>query len=170
MNTTKACLIASMMFCGGFSYAYAEDVATLPTIKVMADAELRNEVLTTVQPFQEDDKVRRSLQHQIIKQEQDIQNNVFNSNPSALNVQPQTALPDLSQLSPLQQQYVLAVASGLQSSDPSSGLFRMLEPLGINRERALEGIRNGAPLEIRFDEQRMSQLFGDQWRNNLNGN
>lgn len=152
------------------SHAYAEDVARLPTIQVMADEELRNEVLTTIVPFQEDEKVRRSLQHQIIKKEQDIQNNVFNVNPSALNVQPQTALPDLSQLSPLQREYVLAVASGLQSSDPSSGIFKMLEPLGINRERALEGVRSGAPLEIRFNEQQLNQLFGDKWRNGVRGN
>ena len=170
MNMSQVCLMTCMMTSSAFFHVYAEDVATLATIQMMADDELRDEVLTTVQPFQEDEKVRKNLQHYMIKKEQDIQNYEIGHQANVVNVQLQTPMPDLSQLSPLQQQYVLAVASGLQSNDPSSGIFKMLEPLGINRERALEGIRSGVPLEIRFDEQRMSQLFGDQWRNNLNGN
>ena len=82
----------------------------------------------------------------------------------ALNIQPQATLPDMSNLSPLQQEFVLAVASGLQSSDPSSGIFKMLEPLGIDREKALNGVRNGEILKINIDENAMQQLFGSKWK------
>lgn len=87
-----------------------------------------------------------------------------------LNVQAQAVMPNLNQLSPLQQEYVLSVAAGLQSNDPSSGIFKMLEPLGINRENALNGVRTGNPLDMRFDEQQLNQLLGDQWRNGVKGN
>lgn len=163
MHIVKVCLIASMMMSTALCPVYAEDLTTLPTIKMMADAELRDEVLTTVQPFQEGQDVRKALQHQMIKKEQDIQNYVIGDHATALNIQPQATIPDLINLTPMQRDYVLAVAASLQSSDPTSGVFKMLEPLGVDRDRALNGVRSGT-LQINFDEQRLNQLLGDKWR------
>ena len=163
MHFSKLCLIVSIAASIPFSVAKAEDVASLPSIQLMADDDLRDEVVTTMTPFQEDEKVRQALQHQMIKKEQNIQNSALAQSSPTLNVQPQAPLPDMSHLSPLQQQYILAVAAGLQSNDPSSGIFRMLEPLGIDREKALNHIQHaGGTIQITFDEQRLNQLFGDQ--------
>lgn len=171
MKLAPVFLITCVMFCSSFFSVYAEDLTSLPTIQVMADDELRDEVLTTVQPFQEDRKVRKALQHQIIKKEQELQNTTFNDQMGTLNIQPKMPLPDMSQLTPLQREYVLSVASSLQSTDPSSGIFKMLEPLGIDRDRALNNVRNGGgALQINFDEQRLNQLLGDQWRGGVKGN
>lgn len=147
------------------SSVYAQDI-NLDTITLMADSELRDEVLTTVQPFQEDQKNREALQHQITKKEQDIQNYVIGDHAATFNIQPQATPPDLSQLSPLQREYILAIATGLQSTDPSSGIFKLLEPLGIDRDRALNGVRNGT-LQINFDEQRLNQLWQDKWQQSI---
>ena len=168
MKLAPVSLITCVMICSSFFSVYAENLTSLPTIQVMADDELRDEVLTTIQPFQEDRKVRKALQHQIIKKEQELQNYEIGDQAKVVSVQPPATLPDLSQLSPLQREYVLSVASGLQSADPSSGIFKMLEPLGIDRDRALNGVRNGdGVLQINFDVQRLNQLLGDKWRANF---
>ncbi|MCY1465056.1 hypothetical protein D9M71_831570 [compost metagenome] len=52
------------------------------------------------------------------------------------------AQPDLSQLSPFLQEYILAVAGGIQSSDPTNGIFEMLRPLNINRSN-VDAYREG---------------------------
>lgn len=169
MNFVKAYVIASLLTVLPFCQLYAAQVETLPTIKMMADSELRDEVLTTVQPFQQDHKVRKALQHQIIRREQDMQNFIIEEQLVGVNRPPITTLPDMSQLSTAQQQYVLAVASALQSSEPSTGIFKMLEPLGIDRDRALNGVRSGS-LDINLDQQRLTQLMGDKWQSGLKGN
>lgn len=161
MNIANVCLVVSVLTSSALCQVYAEEATTLPTIKVMADAELRDEVLTTVQPFQEDRVVRKGLQHQIIKKEQSIQNYVIGDHATAVNIQPQVMLPDMSNLTAMQREYVLAVAAGLQSTDPTSGIFKMLEPLGIDRDRALNNVRNGGGvLQINIDQQRLNQLLG----------
>ena len=48
----------------------------------------------------------------------------------------------MSQLSPFLQQYFLSITSGLQSSDPTSGIFNMLAPLNINRNN-VDAFRDG---------------------------
>lgn len=145
--------------------AYAQDNMKLPTISVMADAELRNEVVTTISPLQEDEKVRRALQHHLIKNEQDIQNAALEQSSPALNIQPKTPMPDMSNLTPLQQEYVLSVAAAFKSGDPSAGVFKILEPLGIDRSKALNHVQHGGGgIQITFDEQRLNQVFGDQWK------
>lgn len=143
------------------NYAYAEnDDNNLPTITMMADAELRNEVVTTVTPFQEDPKVREALQYQILKKEQNIQNLEIAKNLSESHIPQQNSLPDMTSLTPLQQAYVLSVASSFQSSDPTAGVFKMLEPLGVDRDKALNIIRMGTPLEFKLDENMLNQLLG----------
>jgi hypothetical protein len=69
----------------------------------------------------------------------------------------------MSQFSPALQQYILAVAIGLQSSDPSNGLFKMLEPLNINRNN-IDNIREGT-LKVNIDDAlRLQQLIQDGLR------
>lgn len=146
----------------------AEEVASLPTIKVMADSELRQEAVGVV-PYQEDKDVRKALQHQIIKKENEIQNYVIGDNFAVLDMQPKASEPNINQISsPLLREYVLAVAAGLQSSDPTSGLFTMMEPLsmGMNREKALEAVRNGT-FKLNIDADHLDLMLGDKWRSGL---
>ena len=160
MKFVKASFVVSMLSAVLMGQVYANDVGALPTIKMMADSELRDEVMTTMPPLQEDEKVRRTLQHYIIKKEQGMQNYEIGNQAHLVNIQPKATLPDMSHLSPMQQEYVLAVAAGLQSSDPSSGIFKMLEPLGIDREKALNHVQSGGAIQINLDGQRLSQLLG----------
>lgn len=61
---------------------------------------------------------------------------------TTVDYQPVMAQPDLSQLSPFLQQYILAVAGGIQSSDPTNGIFVMLKDLNINRSN-VDAYREG---------------------------
>lgn len=63
---------------------------------------------------------------------------------------------------------MLAVANGLQSSDPTTGLFTMIEPLsmGMNRDKALEAVRNGT-FQLNFDKARLDLMLGDKWQSGL---
>ncbi|GLG85185.1 hypothetical protein [Acinetobacter calcoaceticus] len=140
MNFLKqSALIAAFAFMG-LPTVQAEEVATLPTIRVMAESELREEVGFV--PFQEDKKVRQALQHREYKTHYDIQNALVPEGMTTVDYQPVMAQPDLSQLSPFLQQYILAVAGGIQSSDPTNGIFKMLEPLNINRSN-VDAFRDG---------------------------
>lgn len=160
MNTLKTLSMLGFVMLMPMSFVHAEDVVTLPTIRPMVDAELRKEVVTRVTPLQEDAKVRKALQHQIMKKEQDVQNGV-RPNLMADQTAPETDnLPDMSKLNPMQQAYVLSVASSFQSSDPMAGMFKMPEPLRIDRDKALDSIRMGTPLEFKLDENILNQLSG----------
>lgn len=137
--------IASFAYCS-LSFAANNDdaeknVITLPTIQVMAEDELSE--TTGFIPFQEDTAVRQALQHQIYKNENDIQNTTVKENTgNTIHYQPPVAQPDMTNFSPALQQHVLAIAEGLQSNDPTQGVFKMLDPLGIDRNKALESIPN----------------------------
>ncbi|MGN2485320.1 hypothetical protein Q4S33_05725 [Acinetobacter calcoaceticus] len=140
MNFLKqSALIAAFAFMG-LPTVQAEEVATLPTIRVMAESELREEVGFV--PFQEDKKVRQALQHREYKTHYDIQNALVPEGMTTVDYQPVMAQPDLSQFSPFLQEYILAVAGGIQSSDPTNGIFKMLEPLKINRSN-VDAFRDG---------------------------
>lgn len=140
MNFLKqSALIAAFAFMG-LPTVQAEEVATLPTIRVMAESELREEVGFV--PFQEDKKVRQALQHREYKTHYDIQNALIPEGMTMVDYQPVMAQPDLSQLSPFLQQYILAVAGGIQSSDPTNGIFEMLRDLNINRSN-VDAYREG---------------------------
>lgn len=131
MNLLKYLAVVSLMMMN-VPTVQAEDVAVLPSIHAMAESELREEA--GVVPFQEDKAVRQSLRHHVDKIQNDIQNPSVSETPYiAIDYQPTTS-PDLSQLSPFLQQYLLSITSGLQSSDPTSGIFNMLQPLDINRD------------------------------------
>ncbi|MCU4412687.1 hypothetical protein KTH71_01320 [Acinetobacter sp. WU_MDCI_Axc73] len=140
MNIFKHFAIFSLLLSVSGSIAWANEVASLPSIHAMAESELREEVGFV--PFQEDKAVRQTLRHHIDKIQNDIQNPTVNETPYiAIDYQP-TTLPDLSQLSPFLQQYLLSITSGLQSSDPTSGIFNMLAPLNINRNN-VDAFRDG---------------------------
>ncbi len=132
MNFLKRSILMAVLAFMGLPAVQANDAVTsLPTIRVMAESELREEVGFV--PFQEDKQVRQALQHYVYKLNNDMQNAGVSESPLIVNYQPVVAQPDLNQYSPILQQYILAVASGLQSSDPTNGIFKMLEPLNINR-------------------------------------
>ncbi|MBP7880049.1 hypothetical protein MMO38_13685 [Acinetobacter sp. NIPH 1852] len=148
MNFLKRSVFIAVFAAIGIPTAQADEVVTLPTIRIMAESELREEVGFI--PFQEDEKVREALQHQIYKAHSDIQNAGVKEGVTTVNYQQKMEEPDSSQLSPLLEQHVLAVAQGLQSSDPTSGLFKMLEPLNIDRNNII-GIRDGS-IKINMDD------------------
>lgn len=171
MNFIKASVLVTAFAFFGLPNVQAKEVTTLPTIKVMADAELRDEQVTMT-PLQEDKNVRKALQQKIIKSEQDIQNYMIGDNANLVHIQPQVMPVDMSNLNPLMKEYVLAIASGLQSSDPTSGLFTMLQPLsmGMNRDQAIEAVKNGS-FNINIDKDRLNLMLGNtQWQNNLPSN
>ncbi|MDH0032809.1 MULTISPECIES: hypothetical protein [unclassified Acinetobacter] len=140
MNFLKRSVFLSLFAFMALPTVQAEEVTTLPTIRVMAESELREEVGPV--PFQEDIKVRQALQHRIYKTHSDMQNEPIKESTVTVDYQPKIAEPDTSQLSPALQQYILAVAMGLQSPDPTDGVFKMLEPMNINRNN-VDGIRDG---------------------------
>ncbi|MDX7903576.1 hypothetical protein SJZ78_09850 [Acinetobacter baumannii] len=140
MNFLKQSAFIAVFAFMGLPTVQAEEVATLPTIRVMAESELREEVGFV--PFQEDKNVRQALQHHEYKIHNDIQNALVPEGMTAVNYQPVMAQPDMTQLSPFLQQYILAVAGGIQSSDPTNGLFEMLKPLYIDRSN-VDAYRNG---------------------------
>lgn len=168
MNIAKRCLIGSLFILFHFP-AYAQQAPSLPSIQLMADKELRNESVTTVTPFLEDDTVRESLQHQQYKKEKEIQNYKPEYYAAEARINPPSLAPDMSQLTPSQLEFVMGVVGGFQSSDPTNGILKMLEPLGIDRERGLDGVRSGM-LPINFNESQMTKLFGENWRNQLRQN
>jgi hypothetical protein len=148
MNFLKRSALMMVFTFVGLSAVHADEVTTLPTIRIMAESELREEVVGP-SPFQEDEKVRQALQHRIYKTHTDIQNAGISEITGGIEYEPQVP-SGLSQVSPELQQYILAVASGFQSSDPTNGLFRILEPLNINRNN-IDGIRDGT-IKVNVDD------------------
>lgn len=137
MNIMKMSIFGLML--GVYSIgAQAEDeqaVVTLPTMTVMAEPEMSNE--TGYVPFVQEEKNLRALQHQVIRGTRDAENFMVNPEMVAnLEIQPIKA-PDLDSLSPALQRYVLTIAQGLQSSDPTQGLYTILENFGIDRSNSI---------------------------------
>lgn len=139
------------------STLYAEDdVVSLPTITVMAEEELRDEFVGIL-PYQEDEEVKEALRYQVYKLESDIQNKDISENPSmAMSYIPNTAIPNMNQYSPFLKQYIMAVASGFQSSDPTNGAFEMLSTLGIDRNN-IDSLRNGT-MEFNFNQSTINEI------------
>ena len=107
----------------------------------MAEPELRQE--SGVVPFQEDTQVRKALQHQVIRHERELQNVTVDSHVIANYEYQPKVVPDMGSLSPFLQQYVMSIANGLQSSDPTQGLYIMLQSVGIDRNN-INDYRSGA--------------------------
>lgn len=148
MNSLNRSILMTIFAFTGLQTVQAQETVALPSIHVMADTELREEVGFV--PLQDDKPVRQALRHHVDKIQNDIQNTNVNENPSlAIDYQPTTS-PDMSQISPLLQQYILSITSGLQSSDPTNGVFNMLEPLNINRNN-IQALRDGT-IKINMDQ------------------
>ena len=108
------------------------EIVSLPTFKVMAESELRAE--SGVIPYQQDENIRKALQHRMMQLQNDTQS--FVVDPTLvhnLDILAPAATPDLAALPPLLREHVLNIAEGLQSSDPTEGLYIMLQPFGIDR-------------------------------------
>lgn len=103
MNFLKRSALIAAFALTALQTIQAEDVTNLPTIRVMAESELREEVGFV--PLQEDKEVRQALQHRIDQTQNATQNiNVKENFPLAIDYQPITSSPDLSQFSPFLQQ------------------------------------------------------------------
>lgn len=149
MNLLKlsACMmLLSSLLC---SHTFAQDNArVLPTIVVMSESEMRSQ--DGFIPYQEDQKVRQALQHKVYKINNELQST--GAMKVATNIVAPVASPtvDMRQVSPALEQYILSVATGFQSSDPTNGVFNMLQPLNINRSN-IDGLRRGT-LEIDIND------------------
>ncbi|NNG99505.1 hypothetical protein [Acinetobacter sp. ANC 5414] len=142
MNLIKISALMLILGCTWSMMAHADDIVILPTLKVLAEPELRKE--TGIVPYQNEEKNLRALQHQVIRNSREAQNFMIDSHMIAnLDIQPLEPQPDLNSLSPLLQQYVLSIAQGLQSSDPTQGLYIMLQPFGIDRSNSMRHIERG---------------------------
>ena len=155
MNFLKRSVFLSLFAFMALPTVQAEEVTTLPTIRVMAESELREEVGPV--PFQEDMKVRQALQHRIYKTHSDMQNEPIKESTVTVDYQPKVDDPDPSQIPLTLQPYnIFAVAAGFQSSDPTNGLFKMLQPFNV------DGIRDGT-IKINFDAVlRLQQQIRDE--------
>ena len=142
MNFLKRSVFLSLFAFMALPTVQAEEVTTLPTIRVMAESELREEVGPV--PFQEDMKVRQALQHRIYKTHSDMQNEPIKESTVTVDYQPKVDDPDPSQIPLTLQPYnIFAVAGGFQSSDD-------------------DGIRDGT-IKINFDAVlRLQQQIRDE--------
>lgn len=146
MNLLRVSVLATVISCAWMTTAQAEQTVTLPTMTLLAENELRQE--TGVVPYQEDLKARKALQHIVMRSQWDAQNFQVDSNiVSNLEYQPRVE-PNMSQLSPFLQAYVTSIANGLKSSDPTNGLYIMLQPLGINRGNINDVRQNGLHIQL----------------------
>ena len=133
MAIVKFLPVLALMLCCSAQLASANgEIVPLPTFKSMAESELRAEA--GVIPYQQDENIRKALQHRIIQLQGDTQ--AFVVDPTVtqnLEVLAPAPEPALDTLPPLLREHVLNIASGLQSSDPTEGLYIMLQPFGIDR-------------------------------------
>ena len=126
MNLLKYVSFAVAILAVNFplSTAFA-DTVELPMLRTLAEPELRAE--TGIIQYQEDPQEVRALQHRVMKIQLDTQNFVVDPTiVTTLELVPEGPIPDLNNLPLGLQQYVLAIARGLQSPDPREGLYMML--------------------------------------------
>ena len=108
------------------------EIVSLPTFKTMAESELRAE--TGVIPYQQDENIRKALQHRIVQLQDDAQSFVVDPTITQnVDILPPAVTADLNSVPPLLREHVLNIAAGLQSSNPTEGLYIMLQPFGIDR-------------------------------------
>ena len=108
------------------------ETTVLPTLTVMAEPEMR--AVTEITPYQEGASQRKALQMRLMKIERDIQAYSVDGDVVAnIDLGAAAPNPDLDSLPTVFREYVLAVAQGLQSSDPRNGIYVILQPFGIDR-------------------------------------
>lgn len=136
MKLLKNLSCAIVMIAGSFpiSSTFA-DIADTPGLSPLTESELSAEAETAQVIYYPHDYPReRALQHRIMQIQMDTQN--FVVDPTILmtiDLVPEAPMPDINSLPAPLQQYVLAIARGLQSPDPREGLYVLLEPFGIDR-------------------------------------
>ena len=65
MAILKCLLVLRLLLCCSAQLVYANaEIVPLPTFKTMAESELRNEA--GMMPYQQDENIRKALQHRII--------------------------------------------------------------------------------------------------------
>lgn len=127
------CMALTLPLLGHAGSTGESDSVILPTLTVMAEPELR--AVIEVVPYQEDAAQQQALQMRLMEIERDIQAYSVDADFVAnIDVMRAPAPPDLDSLPVIFQEYVLAVAQGLLSSDPRNGLYVVLQPFGINRD------------------------------------
>ncbi|MGE4315033.1 hypothetical protein [Acinetobacter sp.] len=127
-----SCAIVAIAASFSISSTFA-DIADAPGLTPLTEAELSAET-TPVIEYRTDLQNERVLQHRIMQIQMDTQN--FVVDPTILmtiDLVPEAPMPDINSLPLALQQYVLAIARGLQSPDPREGLYVLLEPFGIDR-------------------------------------
>lgn len=103
-------------------------------------------------PYQEQNSQRKALQMRLMKIEREIQAYSVDGDVVAnIDVMRAPADPDLDSLPVVFREYVLAIAQGLQSSDPRNGVYVLLQPFGINRDATNVNI-----VREQFDPNRMN--------------
>ena len=153
MNLLKYVLYASVLIASLFSISLSfADTVELPVLRPLAEPELRAE--TGIIQYQQDPQQTRALQHKIMKIQRDTQNFVLDPRIlTTLDLVPEGPMPDINSLPLALQQHILAIARGLQSTDPREGLYILLQPFGIDRnasnvqiarEQISLGILNGS--------------------------
>jgi hypothetical protein len=122
------------MLAASFSISSAfADITDTTGLIPLTDSKLSAET-TRVIEYREDPQRERVLQHRIMQIQLDTQN--FVVDPTMLmtiDLVPEAPMPDINSLPWVLQQYVLAIARGLQSPDPREGLYIILAPFGIDR-------------------------------------
>lgn len=134
MKLLKNLSCAIVMITASFSISSAfADIMDTTGLIPLTDSKLSAET-TRVIEYREDPQRERVLQHRIMQIQLDTQN--FVVDPTMLmtiDLVPEAPMPDINSLPWVLQQYVLAIARGLQSPDPREGLYIILAPFGIDR-------------------------------------
>lgn len=118
MNLLKYVLYPSVLIASLFSISLSfADSVELPVLRPLAEPELRAE--TGIIQYQQDPQQTRALQHKIMKIQRDTQNFVLDPRIlTTLDLVPEGPMPDINSLPLALQQHILAIARGLQSTDP----------------------------------------------------
>lgn len=134
MNLLKNLSCAIVAIAGSFSICSTfADIADAPGLSPLTESELRADTTPIIQ-YKWNPQQERALQHRIMQIQMDTQNFVVNPTILAtIDLVPDGPMPDINSLPLEQQQYVLAIAQGLQSPDPREGLYVLLERFGIDR-------------------------------------
>lgn len=139
----------------GLTLVHAEQPTKLSVLTTMAESELQEE--TGYVPDQLSSAQFKALQHRLERTERDFQNQQVNATPiQQREFIPMPAQPDMSQLPVFLQQYVTAIAQGLQSNDPTQGIYILLNSAGIDRHQANAPERG--QLQIRFNDAHIQDL------------
>lgn len=134
MKLLKNLSCAIVAIAGSFSISSTfADIADAPGLTPLTESELRAETTSVIQ-YKEDPQQVRALQHRIMQIQMDTQNFVVDPTIVAtIDLVPDGPMPDINSLPLALQQYVLAIAQGLQSPDPREGLYIILANFGIDR-------------------------------------